>query len=108
MSLVQEGKKEVGLWSLRKTAYELLALELDLVGTRRCGTLVVEQHGEAPTADAGQACADRSTSRRRPDAADQSVRKNCTNALSMSAPHSRRRLVMFLEVSSFVERWQAL
>lgn len=107
-SLVQEGMREVKLWSMRRTAYELVALELDLVGTKRFEELIVE----AQKAPGGENDPGNSTNSRRPDAIDQATRKSCANGLAiaiflMSAEHSRRKLVLFVEVAKTVEQWHS-
>lgn len=64
----------------------------------------------ASSSDAGAADPSRGTSQRRPDIVDQIVRKSCSNALVvaaylLNAPLSYRRLAIFVECSTAVEKW---
>lgn len=111
MSLIQERQQQKKVWAARLAAYELVALELGMLKTKKVQSLMVQQGGRS-NADDQEERAARATSSRRPDAVDSAVRKSCANGLVISiyllnAPHSYRRLTMFLEVSSHVERWHS-
>lgn len=109
MSLVGEGRRETTIWSLRRTAYELIALELDLLTSRSFENVLVKASSTAQ-AGANDEAPDKSTDSKRMDPVDQAVRKGMANSLVvgvyiLSGPLNRRRLNIFLEASVPIEQW---
>ena len=111
MSLVAVGQQEFRFWSFRRAAYELVALESDMLGSKKFETLMVDRaQGVAAASSAGADGPETVTSSRRPDCVDAAVRKSCENALViscyvLSTPYAHRRLGMFLEIAGHAERW---
>lgn len=106
MSLVQQGRKELKLWSCRLAAYELA----EKVSVMIMQNAEVPEAGDA--AGAAELATTAPTTRRRPDVVDKVVRAQCENSLVvgvylLSCPLARRRLATFVEVADSVERWYA-
>lgn len=109
MSLVQTGRHELRVWSMRRACYELVAMESDWLKDK-ISTMMVARSASDAAAGAGGVAAREVTTSRRPDVVDRAVRSSCENSLVvgvylLSAPLARRRLAIFLEVSDPVERW---
>lgn len=112
MSTIIEGRAQLPAWTMRRVCYEAVALELDMLGSAKLQKLILHEPAAQETAPTVGHEAPAATSSRRIGGIDKEVRKSCDNAVVaacyiLGMPNSWRRLAIFVECTSQVERWHS-
>lgn len=113
VSLVKTGRIEQCIWamSMRTVVYEYVCLEVDLLGGKKVGDVILlqqqQQHGEQEDLGGG---AGARTVPKRPGLVDTALRRSTANAmacwlLTFSSPLAWRRLSIFVEFSDRIDKW---
>lgn len=112
MSTIIEGRAQLPVWTMRRVCYETIALEMDMLGSAKLQKLMVREPAASECGPSAGHEAPAATSSRRIGGIDKEVRKSCDNAVItacyiLGMPNSWRRLSIFIECTSLVERWHS-
>lgn len=113
MSLVKVGRFEMAVWAVRKLVYEYVCLELDLLGSKKVGEVVMEQQArQVDQENEGERGNTSGTNPLKLDIVDSALRKGTANAmvcglLILSSPLAWRRLCVFIEFTDGVDKWHS-
>lgn len=115
MSLTKQGQEELKHWSFRLAAYELVAMESDMLSGAKFQKVILSRSGVGigeQAASAAEGDIPAATTSRRSDRVDHALRSSCANALVvavclLSEPLAWRRLAQFVEITGHISRWHS-